>query len=79
MGEGHVRPPPKALTGDWALIARFVGEGEAGLRELRQGLEWSSKKAGGTVHAMCVADLARLQKGRFWLTQRGLAAWRATR
>lgn len=70
---------PRPLLGDWALIAHFCGEGEAWVSELQAELDWPRRKANSVVAAMIEAQLVRRKGGKYWLTHRGLAAWRAPR
>lgn len=74
-----VRSEPYALKGDWSVLARFVGDGRAGRKEARQGLEWSKRKVGGVISAMEGAGLMQTGGSEFWMTERGLQAMRATR
>lgn len=80
------RPPhfsrnkePRALQGDWSVLARFVADGRANRREARQGLEWSKRKVGGIIASMEAAGLMATGGSEFWMTERGLQAMRATR
>ena len=80
--EGRMRPPrgePRALTGEWSVLARFVADGRAGRKEARQGLEWSKRKLGGIIAGMESAGLMATGGSEFWMTERGLQAMRAVR
>lgn len=70
--------PPHRLRGDWALVGRCIGEGEALLADLERELEMEPRKLRGVLGAMTAANLTRRQGKRVWLTQRGISAWKKT-
>lgn len=77
--DGRPRGKVRPLRGDWAVLARFVGEGRAHRKEARQGLEWSKRKVGGIIATMEEAGLMATGASDFWLTPRGVRAWKETR
>lgn len=67
------------LRGDWAVVAYFLGEGDATRAEIRAATGWNKKKMGGLLAAMIAADLVRSKRNRVWMTQKGLTAARTGR